>query len=78
MNLKRYRKFKILFFRPLLITSQTIQENENENENNQKEIIAPQLRFSVIKFLKNFCEEGIDEILKMEGIYQKLNKIFHF
>lgn len=56
----------ILLFRPLLITSQmTFQENEGEGLTGN---ILPQLRFSVIKFLKNYCEEGIDEILKMEGI----------
>jgi len=54
----------------LLITSQTsFQENENENSQMQIGNIAPQLRFSVIKFLKNFCEEGIDEILQMEGLF---------
>lgn len=62
-----YFFFKISY-RPLLITSQTTLQ-ENDNAENQIGNIAPQLRFSLIKFLKNFCEEGIDEILKMEGFF---------
>lgn len=49
-----------------MITSQTtLQESDNEGQLGN---IAPHLRFSLIQFLKMFCEEGIDEILKMEGL----------
>lgn len=55
----------------MLISSfATSSSNQNDSLNSVKhqiENVSPQLRFAVIKFLKNFCNEGMDEILKMEG-----------
>ena len=51
-------------YRPLMITSQ-----QAENQQLPDNKIQPNLRYGVIRFLKAFCEEGIDEILKMEGSY---------
>jgi hypothetical protein len=48
--------------RPLMITS-----HQAENQQLPDNKIQPNLRYGVIRFLKAFCEEGIDEILKMEG-----------
>lgn len=46
-------------FRPLLVSHQITREEI-------KSQVSHQIRYEVIKFLKNFCSDGIDEILRME------------
>lgn len=69
-----------MFIRPLLLTKSQINTSQlytsqindsNASVTHSIDNVSPALRFALIKFLKSFCSEGMDEILKMEGLFYK-------
>lgn len=58
LNSFKYQSIYPFPFRRLLINPNQKLENENNIEN------LSQLRYTVIKFMKSFAEEGVSEIMK--------------